>query len=115
MTAALGSSVTLECVADQPVLGWTINSLQLLEGSPLIQTLENQGFIESFGVTEEVPGGYRTTITFPASVRVNNTIDRVTCLAGSNDFEIYEGRIVTIVVYGEDRLCQLSVHEQRES
>ena len=71
VTAPLGSNVTLECVANQPVLDvmfWTLNDIQLVDDR-IIQSL-----------TEDVSDGtHRTAITLPASVRVNETIDEIVC------------------------------------
>ena len=99
VTAPLGSNVTLECVADQPVVAWILNDIMLLSQSS-VQELQEVGFIVEIGSTETVPGGSQTTITIPASLLVNDTVKRILCSAGPNKFELNDGPAVAITVYG---------------
>ena len=100
MVAPLGSNVTLECVADQPLLVWSINNLQLLDPA-IIQRFKDAGIIIEIGATESVPGGNRITITIPATVTVNATINSIICSAGSTEFDLQDGDIITFTVYSE--------------
>jgi hypothetical protein len=99
VTAALGTSVTLECVANQPALAWTINDIQLLEETR-VSDLIDAGFILGVGETEAVPGGNRTTLTIPASERVNDSVTGIVCQAGPTLFEVVDGETVSLSVYG---------------
>ena len=100
LVAPLGSNVTLECVADQPVLAWEVNGLHLLDPI-IIQNFKSAGLILTFGATESVPGGSRTTITIPATVPVNDSIDSIICSAGPTEFDLADGDIITFTVYGQ--------------
>ena len=87
VSVALGSNVTLECAADATILIWQIGDLQLGQQSFIDQVIE-AGFVLEVTGPEMIPGGYRTTITFPGTERVNDTIDTITCLAG-NGFTLH--------------------------
>ena len=100
MVAPLGSNVTLECVADQSVLRWVVNGLQLSDSS-VIDNVKNAGVIIGIGATESVPGGNRTTLTIPATIPVNNSIVGISCQAGPTDFGLVDGDTITFTVYGQ--------------
>ena len=105
-SAPLGSTVTLECVAMQPVLVWELNDLQLI-GVTLLNVL-NEQFGLVVGPTEEViEGTYRSTLSFDASVATNTTFNYIRCLAGSTYFQLFSGPLVYITVYGEFTLLLL--------
>ena len=95
VNAALGTNVTLVCVADQPEIRWQVNNVQLLD------SFLERGLILEVGPIESQGQYNRTTITFPASEDVNTTIFSIICQAGPNPFSAEDGDIVTISVYGE--------------
>ena len=104
--APLGSTVTLECVAMQPVLVWELIDLQLI-GVTLLTVL-NEQFGLVVGPTEEVTEGiYRSTLSFDASVAINTSFNYIQCLAGSTYFQLFSGPLVYITVYGEFTLLLL--------
>ena len=100
VTVALGYTVTLECVADQPSLAWTVNGIQLLD-QPALQPFLDAGVIEGIGATERVEGGNRTTITINATPLANNTISSILCQAGQDEFNLQDGETVSFTVYGQ--------------
>ena len=97
VVARLGSNVTLECVADQPVLAWEVNNLQLLDRS-IFNSLKNTGVIIGIGATESIPECSRTTLTIPATIPVNNSIDSIVYSAGPTEFDLQNGDIITFTV-----------------
>ena len=90
--------MTLECAADATTLIWQIGDLQLGQQSFIDDVIE-AGFVLEVTGPEMIPGGYRTTITFPGTERVNDTIDTIACLAG-NDLRL-DGVTISFTVFGE--------------
>ena len=104
--APLGSTVTLECVANQPALAWKVNNQQLLHGTVSDELKVQFGLV--VGPTEEVvEGNYRSTLSFDASVATNTTFNHIICQAGSSEFTLNDGPLVHITVYGEFLLLYL--------
>ena len=99
VTAPLGSNVSLECVTDQPELVWRINDILLFDESA-IELLQQNGFILEVGGPEAVPGGTRITITIPATLHVNDSIEAILCQAGPTQFDLQDGETITFTVYG---------------
>ena len=99
VTAPLGSNVSLECVTDQPELVWRINDILLFDES-VIEPLQQNGFILEVGGPEAVPGGTRITITIPATLHVNESIEGISCQAGPTQFDLQDGETITFTVYG---------------
>ena len=111
--APLGSTVTLECVADQPSFAWTVSGQQLIHG---IVSDVSEGLKAMFGLevgpTEEVVGGNnRSTLSFDASVATNDTFNSIVCEAGSSTFTLVDGPSVSITVYGEFTVLPSTVYE----
>ena len=108
--APLGSTVTLECVADQPSFAWTVNGQQLVHG--IVNSALNEAFGLEVGPTEEVVGGNnRSTLSFDASVATNDTFNGIVCAAGSSTFTLVYGPSVSITVYGEFTVLLSTVYE----
>ena len=91
MTAALGTNVTVECVADQPTLAWSVNFRQLLNPLALLER----------GETESVGDNYRSTLTISATELANRTIREIRCQAGQDEFSLSDGPPFTFTVYGQ--------------
>lgn len=88
-------------MAAQPALAWKVNDLQLLDPNIRNNFLTARLVLE-IGGTENIPGeGNRTTLTIPASVAVNDSIDTIVCQAGPTEFILTDGDIITFTVYGE--------------
>ena len=101
MTAALGTNVTVECVADQPALAWSVNARQLLDQGTF-DLFAAQGVILEVGKTESVGDNYRSTLTIPATELANQTIREILCQAGQDEFSLSEnGPPFTFTVYGQ--------------
>ena len=105
MNAALGTNVTLECVANETILVWEINSLQLLDPANIDSALQG-GLVLELGTTETVGDNYRTTITIPASEYVNDTITGIKCQAGPSEFKLEDGPTFNFSVYGQSPCVQ---------
>ena len=101
--APLGSTVTLECVADIPSFAWKVNGQQLVHGvvSDFSDALK-AGYGLEVGPTEEVTEGtYGSTLSFNASVATNETFNSIVCQVGPSTFTLEDGSSVAITVYGE--------------
>ena len=99
MSAPLGTTVELECEADQPALAWTINGVQLLDQT-FIDDLVNLGFVLEVGQIERTSRGNRTTIIIPATVAVNNSVNVIVCQAGPTEFDLSDGADISFSVFG---------------
>ena len=99
--AALGTNITLECVANQPILVWKVNNAQLLDQESFEKFRELE-LVLDLGETENdgENGSYRTTISIFASVYANNTIEAIVCQAGPNPFNLEDGPTLSFSVYG---------------
>ena len=101
MTAALGTNVTVECVADLDTLVWSINGLQLLE-QDAFNAFAAQGVLLEVGETEAEGDNYRSTLTIPATEQANETVREILCQAGTSEFTLDgDGPTSTFTVYGQ--------------
>ena len=99
--------MTLECAANQSALAWEVNGLQLLDELS-IQQVQDAGFILGVGALQSFPEGNRITITIPATIKVNNSINTILCKAGPTEFDLSDGDSITFTVYGQ-WLCDAEV------
>ena len=109
MTAALGTNVTVECVADLPTLVWSVNGVQLLDQADF-NVFAAQGVTLEVGETESVGDNYRSTLTIPATEQANRTIREIVCQAGQSEFALSDGPPFTFTVYGQSSSPALYFH-----
>ena len=100
MTAALGTIVTVECVADLPALAWSVNGVQLLDQADF-NVFAAFGVKVEVGETESVGDNYRSTLTIPATEQANQTIREIHCRTGQDEFSLKDGPPFTFTVYGQ--------------
>ena len=110
MTAALGTNVTVECVADLDTLVWSVNGRQLLD-QDAFNVFAAQGVLLEVGETEAEGDNYRSTLTIPATEQANRSIVEIFCQAGQSEFTLSDGPTFNFTVYGQPSFscCEHSV------
>ena len=105
VNAALDSMVTVVCAADQPVVVWEVNTIQLINEDYMLLF---EGIILSVE-TEMDSASSRTALTFSATEIANTSISVFSCQAGPNIFTLTDGEMLTFSVYGECSPCMRAI------